>query len=335
MSDARTIFEPTGASAKRNPPARLIRATADLLPVAAAVSGGAVSGEYRRFCRSGSRARGPLGDDLDCRHRSADQSDGGGGGRAAGYRTPLQGGRGKARQHRFGAVFDRFDPFIGSHRAARILSGQSLTITQDSQTRLKTVKTVKRRPLRRCRMNWRQLAQLRGPLAVALGELAPFALVRYPGALCAFDRINHNPLSTVGDDAAEDAPGMKNEKNAPKPLRQRHPRLLTDVRIAEKFSTTSYRPPVSCQEGQRGRRERGHGKDSMEFDVMTRATTWDSVATLARRSSKRFSGMLFAEGHPVPWMNIAPRRAPRGRCISRPASRSPLGGARWLGADRL
>ncbi len=44
----------------------------------------------------------------------------------------------------------------------------------------------------------------------------------------------------------------------------------------------------------------------MEFDVMTRATTWDSVADLARRvEAAGFSGMLFTEGHQVPWMNIA------------------------------
>ena len=44
----------------------------------------------------------------------------------------------------------------------------------------------------------------------------------------------------------------------------------------------------------------------MEFDVMTRATTWDNVATLARRTEAAgFSGMLFTEGHQVPWMNIA------------------------------
>ncbi|HZP99264.1 MAG TPA: TIGR03617 family F420-dependent LLM class oxidoreductase [Reyranella sp.] len=44
----------------------------------------------------------------------------------------------------------------------------------------------------------------------------------------------------------------------------------------------------------------------MEFDVMTRATTWDNVADLARRVEKAgFSGMLFTEGHQVPWMNIA------------------------------
>jgi len=43
----------------------------------------------------------------------------------------------------------------------------------------------------------------------------------------------------------------------------------------------------------------------MEFDVMTRATTWDHVATLARRTEAAgFSGMLFTEGHQVPWMNI-------------------------------
>ena len=44
----------------------------------------------------------------------------------------------------------------------------------------------------------------------------------------------------------------------------------------------------------------------MEFDVMTRATTWDNVADLARRVEQSgFSGMLFTEGHQVPWMNIA------------------------------
>src|SRR6266545_252476 len=44
----------------------------------------------------------------------------------------------------------------------------------------------------------------------------------------------------------------------------------------------------------------------MEFDVMTRATTWDNVAALARRTEAAgFSGMLFTEGHQVPWMNIA------------------------------
>src|ERR1051326_1431615 len=44
----------------------------------------------------------------------------------------------------------------------------------------------------------------------------------------------------------------------------------------------------------------------MEFDVMTRATTWDHVAALARRvEATGFSGMLFTEGHQVPWMNIA------------------------------
>ncbi|MCX7364780.1 MAG: LLM class flavin-dependent oxidoreductase [Alphaproteobacteria bacterium] len=44
----------------------------------------------------------------------------------------------------------------------------------------------------------------------------------------------------------------------------------------------------------------------MEFDVMTRATTWDNVADLARRvEASGFSGMLFTEGHQVPWMNIA------------------------------
>jgi probable F420-dependent oxidoreductase len=44
----------------------------------------------------------------------------------------------------------------------------------------------------------------------------------------------------------------------------------------------------------------------MEFDVMTRATTWNNVADLARRvEAAGFSGMLFTEGHQVPWMNIA------------------------------
>jgi probable F420-dependent oxidoreductase len=44
----------------------------------------------------------------------------------------------------------------------------------------------------------------------------------------------------------------------------------------------------------------------MEFDVMTRATTWDHVAGLARRTEAAgFSGMLFTEGQQVPWMNIA------------------------------
>ena len=44
----------------------------------------------------------------------------------------------------------------------------------------------------------------------------------------------------------------------------------------------------------------------MEFDVMTRATTWDQAAALARRAEAAgFSGMLFTEGHQVPWMNIA------------------------------
>ena len=36
----------------------------------------------------------------------------------------------------------------------------------------------------------------------------------------------------------------------------------------------------------------------MEFDVMTRATTWDNVADLARRVERSgFSGMLFTEGY--------------------------------------
>lgn len=44
----------------------------------------------------------------------------------------------------------------------------------------------------------------------------------------------------------------------------------------------------------------------MEFDVMTRATTWDNMAGLARRvEAAGFSGMLFTEGAQVPWMNIA------------------------------
>ncbi|HSI00403.1 MAG TPA: TIGR03617 family F420-dependent LLM class oxidoreductase [Reyranella sp.] len=39
---------------------------------------------------------------------------------------------------------------------------------------------------------------------------------------------------------------------------------------------------------------------------MTRATTWDNVGQLARRvEAAGFSGMLFTEGHQVPWMNIA------------------------------
>jgi len=43
----------------------------------------------------------------------------------------------------------------------------------------------------------------------------------------------------------------------------------------------------------------------LDFDVMTRATTWDHVAGLARRTEAAgFSGMLFTEGHQVPWMNI-------------------------------
>jgi alkanesulfonate monooxygenase SsuD/methylene tetrahydromethanopterin reductase-like flavin-dependent oxidoreductase (luciferase family) len=42
----------------------------------------------------------------------------------------------------------------------------------------------------------------------------------------------------------------------------------------------------------------------MEFDVTTRATTWDHVADLARRTEAGFSGMLFTEGQQVPWMNI-------------------------------
>ncbi len=44
----------------------------------------------------------------------------------------------------------------------------------------------------------------------------------------------------------------------------------------------------------------------MEFDVMTRATSWDNVSALARRvEAAGFSGMLFTEGSQVPWMNIA------------------------------
>ncbi len=44
----------------------------------------------------------------------------------------------------------------------------------------------------------------------------------------------------------------------------------------------------------------------MEFDIMTRATTWDQAAALARRAEAAgFSGMLFTEGHQVRWMNIA------------------------------
>ena len=39
---------------------------------------------------------------------------------------------------------------------------------------------------------------------------------------------------------------------------------------------------------------------------MTRATAWDAAADLARRvEAAGFSGMLFTEGHQVPWMNIA------------------------------
>src|SRR5258708_2907252 len=45
---------------------------------------------------------------------------------------------------------------------------------------------------------------------------------------------------------------------------------------------------------------------TVEFDVMTRATTWGNVADLACRvEAAGFSGMLFTEGHQVPWMNIA------------------------------
>src|SRR5258708_2033291 len=44
----------------------------------------------------------------------------------------------------------------------------------------------------------------------------------------------------------------------------------------------------------------------MEFDVMTRATTWDNVATLARRTEAAgFSGMLSTQADQVPGMNIA------------------------------
>ena len=44
----------------------------------------------------------------------------------------------------------------------------------------------------------------------------------------------------------------------------------------------------------------------IEFDVMTRATTWPKVGELAKRvEAAGFSGMLFTEGHQVPWMNIA------------------------------
>ena len=47
-------------------------------------------------------------------------------------------------------------------------------------------------------------------------------------------------------------------------------------------------------------------RDRMEFDVMTRATTWANVGELARKvEALGFSGMLFTEGHQVPWMNIA------------------------------
>src|SRR4029078_11911305 len=45
----------------------------------------------------------------------------------------------------------------------------------------------------------------------------------------------------------------------------------------------------------------------MEFDVMTRATTWQHVADLARRTEAAgFSGMLFTEGHQWPGMNMPP-----------------------------
>ncbi len=44
----------------------------------------------------------------------------------------------------------------------------------------------------------------------------------------------------------------------------------------------------------------------MEFDVMTRADTWDNVAALARDvEAMGASGMLFTEGAQVPWMQIA------------------------------
>ena len=67
----------------------------------------------------------------------------------------------------------------------------------------------------------------------------------------------------------------------------------------------------------------------MEFDVMTRATTWDNVADLARKvQAAGFSGMLFTEGHQVPWMNIAAASLAAPRSISRPASRLPSRAAR-------
>jgi hypothetical protein len=47
------------------------------------------------------------------------------------------------RRRRFVSVFDRFDPFSGQSCAAKISSGQSLTVAQNRQTRLKTVETVK------------------------------------------------------------------------------------------------------------------------------------------------------------------------------------------------
>lgn len=44
----------------------------------------------------------------------------------------------------------------------------------------------------------------------------------------------------------------------------------------------------------------------MEFDVMTRADTWENVARLARDvESVGISGLLFTEGAQVPWMQIA------------------------------
>lgn len=44
----------------------------------------------------------------------------------------------------------------------------------------------------------------------------------------------------------------------------------------------------------------------MEFDVMTRADTWENVAKLARDvEGAGVSGLLFTEGGQVPWMQIA------------------------------
>lgn len=44
----------------------------------------------------------------------------------------------------------------------------------------------------------------------------------------------------------------------------------------------------------------------MEFDVMTRADTWENVAKLARDvEAAGMSGLLFTEGGQVPWMQIA------------------------------